>query len=176
MRPAVTDRAIMTVQEQLKDTAADLVKVFDFGGRFKREKLFVVGGYALLALLTVLWALSGGGLLSNPIGARVEAKVIGESTDHWLLLQNESSETWTHVELTLNDHYSQRLEEPVPAHQSVRVMVDSFRYRLYVPRARRFVGWQSVGEEPQPRPFAPASLEPKRMTIRTDQGEHALSF
>lgn len=166
----------MDVQEQLKDTATDLIKVFDFGGRYKREKLIVVGAYALLALMTLLWALSGGGLLSNPIGAKAESKVVAESDERWILLQNESGDPWTHVELTLNDQYTQRLEADVAPHQSLRVMVDSFRYQHYVPRARRHVGWWSVGEEPQPRPFAPRSLEPKQLTIRTDQGEHTASF
>lgn len=166
----------MNVTEDLRDALQDISRGLEGGGRLQRARIITLGTYAALAVLTLLWGLSGTVLLANPIGARIEARHVEETQEYWILLLNESQDEWTQPQLTLNNNYIYTHPEPIPPSHSVRVLIEEFRYQLYVPRAPRAEGWLSIDPRPPHRPYASNRLKPETVTLRTAQGEHTERF
>ena len=143
-------------------------------GRYGPHKLAILASYLLLSLLTVAWSFSASDPLSNPIGARVEAKSF-ESGEQWLLLTNESAQDWEDITLTLNDLYVFELSDPIAEAEVEQVFVKDFDYLLYLPRSRHHGTIEDISAE-VPGPKAPADLQPAKLVLKTNQGSHSWDF
>jgi hypothetical protein len=115
-------------------------------GRFQRMRLAIGGGWAVLSLLALWIACSGGP--SNSLGADVHVLRDSLVGGQQLLVRNESSAIWTDVVLTLDDEWraEQRTMRP---HDQIVLSTSSFSRN---------------GE------VAPRDYKPRTLAIRCDQG------
>jgi hypothetical protein len=165
----------MALQDDLKGYWQEVSKGFG-SGRHRNHKLATVGGYALICLLTVAWSFSGGGALSNPLGADVSINTVDLSRETWLQLANQSDDTWTGLRLQLNDKYQLSDLDDVGPGESIQVFVRDFAYEYHVPQPKHVGGAHSLTTSPALGATAPADLEPKTLRISTEAGTHKVVF
>lgn len=167
----------MAVLEQALDILDNVAESIDPDGRYRREKLLAMVAYAVSALLTLVFAFSGGGGgVSNNLGAHIERNVVPVTNEQWFLIQNRSSSDWNGLTMQLNGAYTFVAPKPLPANSSERFLVKDFVYNHYIPHTPRVGGWKSLSPTPPPGAFAPRDLVPKTLTITTDGGEFTALF
>lgn len=165
----------MGFKDDLQSQWREISKGFG-SGRHRQHKLMAVAGYAFICLLTVAWSFSGGGALSNPIGAEVSSNTVELNSETWLQLRNLSDDTWTGLQLELNEGYrASNLSEVQPG-DSIQVFVRDFTHADYIPRPKVEAGAQRLTTTPERGPTAPPDLQPKTLRISTDQGFHRVAF
>lgn len=147
-------------------------KAIDPTGVYRRQKLATVSAYALISLLTIAWSISGGDLITNALGARIDSEIVADTNERWYLVHNDSGDDWNGVAFTLDDLYRLELDKPIPAGKTTKIFVRDFRYVQHVPRPVRPQSWRVFASKPPPSPFAAKDYKPRAITILTQEGNY----
>ena len=127
-----------------------------------------VGVYAVLAIVSIIWAVSGA--TSNPIGARISAGVAAEGST-FVGLRNQSGAEWTNVIVIADGYYW--TTDLIDHRESVAPRLADFASTSFVPRPFGMYAWERVGTlEPTPQ-FASSDHRPADVAVFCDQGSHS---
>jgi hypothetical protein len=144
--------AAQRVKGIARDLAADVTDGYRKTSRFLRLRAAVVGGWVLLALVSLYTACPSSGP-TNELSAEVTLlpeTIVGQQ----LSIANGSREMWTEVKLTLDGQWTHEIRT-VRAGQNVVVGVTKFAHDGTT---------------------APQDLKPKKLQISCDQGSADLSL
>ncbi|NMB77180.1 MAG: hypothetical protein GYA21_18890 [Myxococcales bacterium] len=108
----------------LRDLFANLVQDFRESNRYFKYKVFIIGGYVAVAILTLAVFIPGGEL--NQIDAEVRLAKAEYLGGRYFLVHNQSSRDWKNLVLTLNRTYQLRWPM-LPAQKSASFHLNRFR-------------------------------------------------
>jgi len=145
-RPDPT-RTIASLAEQARAGLSDVGREWRRFNRFRRIRIGVVAGWAVVSLVA-MWAACPVSGPSNALGADVHVLKDSLVGGEQLLVRNESTSIWTDVELTLDDEWKHEQRTMRP-HDQVVLSMSQFRR----------------GTETAARDF-----KPKALLIRCQQG------
>lgn len=140
--------------------------------RFDRARRVLIGAYAAIALISLLWGLSGG-TADNELGARVAVGRTGEGTVV-ISVRNESAFDWHNVRIEADGRFVTQFDRVgVRANVDARVRELDNVYR--VPRPAGLFVWEAASSQPPPERTAPESYTPERIRVVATEGEHEIA-
>lgn len=139
----------------LREEAARLYAGYSAQSRFFRWRVWIVTGYALIALTSLAMAM--GPVRLNPISAHVASAVDpADLTSIIISVENQSHREWTDVVIVLDDVYEYTKPVIRPGERS----------QLH---ATRFLRRGSSGTEGLP----PKNFRPSRVKVKSRQGSYS---
>ncbi len=153
-KPSIPDpaAAAQRVKDIARDLATDVSDTYRKTNRYLRLRAAIVGGWVLLALVSLYTACPSSGPTTE-LSAEVTLlpeTIVGQQ----ISVSNGSKEMWTEVKLTLDGQWTHEIRT-VRAGQNVVVGVTKFK---------------------RDGTTAPQDLKPRKIEIRCDQGSVDLSL
>ena len=133
----------------------------------ERLRRLVLGGYAVAALVSLVWSASFWSAqrvqrLLFDVGQTEQGSV-------FLTVHNDTSKAWTHVLVDADDLYLLRVAE-VPAYGTVECQMSDFTPRFGIPRQPGLSLWEGASTARFPGATAPSDHRPSNLRIESDQG------
>jgi hypothetical protein len=155
-----------------RDALIDHIKetwssTFRRGSRYQVEKFSILGGYVVIVVGTLFWALSGP--RDNELGAVFGRDKIQAIEREVYFLENTSRDPWTRVRVVMDKRYLHK-RDSVDRLSRVTLSPQDFSYFYYIPRTWGVRDWELLAVAPKPDAVAPHSYVPELVQIRAYEG------
>ncbi len=150
--------------DQIKETWSS---TFRRGSRYQVEKFSILGGYIVIVVGSLLWALSGP--RDNELGAVFGRDKIQAIQREVYFLENTSRDEWTRVRLVMDNRYLHK-RDSIEGLSRVTLGPQDFSYFYYIPRTWGVRDWELLAGTPKPESFAPRDYVPNLVQIRAYEG------
>jgi hypothetical protein len=152
------------VFDQIKEAWSS---TFRRGSRYQVEKFSILGGYVVIVVGSLLWAMSGSS--DNALGAVFGRDKIQAIQREVYFLENTSHDPWTRVRVVMDKRY---LHKRASVDRLSRVILgpSDFTYFYYIPRTWGVRDWELLASKPKPEAEAPRDYVPNLVQIRAYEG------
>ncbi len=165
-----------SIKALIDDVIIDVTRVLQADSPYQKQKIAILAGYLLIAVLTIGWSVSGGEAALNDLGARVESHLVELSGERWILILNESDDDWERVRITAdNGRFYHPEIDMIQSGQTVKIFANDFRATVYLPRAARLSGPEASTHPPQ-EASARAGHVFKSIRLRTEDAQYLHTF